>query len=403
MSQSHLFAGVMTGNSMDAIDLAVLRLGESVTLGHAQETAELVCFHSQPLDISMREALQSLLEAGHDELHRAALIGNSFADVIGRAVLEGLAVHGLKTSEIKAIGVHGQTLRHRPELGYSIQLNAPARVAEMTGMTVVSDFRGRDIAAGGQGAPLVPGFHRAVFGPGSQGHAEFGAVTDGVTAVVNIGGIANISWLGQKLVGYDTGPGNLLMDEWTQRHLGQDFDADGQWAQGADANETLLAAMLRDPFFSLAPPRSTGRELFCMQWVEKFLAEKAFCALDAKSVQATLLALTARSIAQEIQKLASAQEACARLVVCGGGAKNNALMQRLCNEAQTLLGRPLEVVSSQALGWDPQAIEAAAFAWLAAQTMQGRCASLPDVTGALGPRVLGSITPGAHQPTRPSA
>ena len=389
MSQSQLFAGVMTGNSMDAIDIAVLRLGESVTLGRADPLIELACFHSQPIDIGMREALQSLLDPGHDELHRAALIGNSFADLIGRATLEALTAHGLAPSEIKAIGVHGQTLRHRPELGYSLQLNAPARIAEATGITVVSDFRSRDIAAGGQGAPLVPAFHLAVFGQHS--------------AVVNIGGIANITWLGKHLIGYDTGPGNLLMDAWTQQHLGHAFDHEGRWAQSGTVNEALLSQMLSDAFFALKPPRSTGRELFCSNWLEKFLRQKAFSTLAANDVQATLLALTARSIVQEIKKLEATGESCTRLILCGGGAKNRALMQSISDHAQRMLGRTLSVVTSETEGWDPQVIEAAAFAWLAAQAIAGLPGNEPAVTGALGYRVLGSITPGAHRPIPPSA
>jgi anhydro-N-acetylmuramic acid kinase len=399
MSRPQLFAGVMTGNSMDAIDIAVLRLGEPIGLDGGQERIALVCAHSQPLDISMREALQSLLLPGHDELHRAALIGNSFADAIGRTVLEALALHGLKANDVSAIGVHGQTLRHRPEMGYSLQLNAPARIAEMTGITVVSDFRSRDIAAGGQGAPLVPAFHRVVFDPIAQSQAS----ADSVTAVVNIGGIANVSWLGKTLIGYDTGPGNLLMDQWAQRHLGKPFDENGQWAQTGKPQAALLLRLLEEPFFKLAPPRSTGRELFCLPWLEKFLAEKEFSGLPAQDIQATLLALTARSIALEIGRLESRDGPCGRVIVCGGGAKNSTLMRALQAELERPLGISLPVESSQAHGWDAQVIEAAAFAWLAAQTMQGLAGNAPDVTGALGPRVLGSITPGAHRPTRPSA
>jgi anhydro-N-acetylmuramic acid kinase len=389
MSGTQLFAGVMTGNSMDAIDVAVLRLGESVTLGHAQEVIELVCFYSQPLDISMREALQSLLVPDHDELNRAALIGNSFADVIGRTVIEGLAAHGLKNSEISALGVHGQTLRHRPELGYSIQLNAPSRIAEMTGLTVVSDFRSRDIAAGGQGAPLVPAFHRAVFGS--------------ETAVVNIGGISNISWLGKKLIGYDTGPGNLLMDQWAQRHLGQAYDSEGKWAQSGVIHEALLMQLLSEPFFAKAAPRSTGRELFNLKWLERSLAKKEFSQISAQDIQATLLALTARSIAQEIQKLQTQEGPCARVIVCGGGARNTALMHAIESALRDLLGQTLLVQTSHSHGWDPQVIEAAAFAWLAARTLLGQPGNAPEATGALGPRVLGSITPGAHRSTLPNA
>jgi anhydro-N-acetylmuramic acid kinase len=399
MNSAQLFAGVMTGNSLDAIDIAVLQIGESSTHGTRQERLALVCFHSQPLDSGMREALQSLLLSGHDELHRASLIGNGFADQISRATLEALTLHGLKPSQIRALGVHGQTLRHRPDLGYSLQLNAPARIAEVTGITVVSDFRSRDIAAGGQGAPLVPGFHRAVFGDMARGPADPG----GVTAVVNIGGIANISWLAQPLTGYDTGPGNLLMDAWAQQHLGQPLDRDGQWAQRGTVNEALLSRLLADPFFKRAAPRSTGRELFCKPWLEAFLSEGEFSSLPAEDVQATLLALTARSIAHEIKTLESQGSRCARLIVCGGGAHNHALLSCLRRECEHQLGRSLCVETSQAHGWNPQVIEASAFAWLAWRTLEGLAGNSPDVTGALGPRVLGSITPGAHQSTRPSA
>jgi anhydro-N-acetylmuramic acid kinase len=399
MKPLQLFAGVMTGNSMDAIDIAVLRIGESTTLGHTQEQVELLCFHSQPLDVSMREALQSLLVPGHDELHRAALIGNSFADLIGRATLETLALHGLKPSELSAVGVHGQTLRHRPELGYSLQLNAPARIAEITGISVVSDFRNRDIAAGGQGAPLVPGFHRAVF----EQQQNDTSTPQGIAAVVNIGGIANISWLASPLIGYDTGPGNLLLDAWAQRHLNQPYDANGDWASSGNVNEALVAALLGDSFFSLAPPRSTGRELFCMPWLERFLNQNEFSQLTPRDVQASLLALTARSIAQEVKRLETPQALCSRLIVCGGGAKNAALLRALQAEFAQRLGRSVPVESSQAAGWDPQVVEAAAFAWLAAQTVHGLPANAPEVTGALGARVLGSITPGAHRPIPPSA
>jgi anhydro-N-acetylmuramic acid kinase len=382
-----LIAGVMTGTSMDAIDIAVLQMGETVTLGQVRQDISLRGFFSRPIDAALREALFELQQRGDDELHRSALVANSLADAISRTVLECLVHLELSRRDVIALGVHGQTLRHQPRLGYSIQLNAPARIAETTGITVVSDFRSRDIAAAGQGAPLVPAFHQALF-----------ADPKVLRAVVNIGGIANITWLGPMLLGYDTGPGNLLMDAWTERHLGQAFDTNGQWAQSGQAHKLLLKAMLGDPFFAYAPPRSTGRELFNAAWIDSFLCQSAFAGIAAQDVQATLLALTADSIANEIARLErlaknERQPLCDQVLICGGGARNSALMQRLSESIRKAVGRDLPVQSTEAMGWSPQAIEAAAFAWLASRTLAGQPGNCPSVTGAIGPRILGSITP----------
>ena len=393
------FVGVMTGTSLDAIDVAVVDIGEQITLGHTTPKIVLRHFHSHAFDPAMVEALMDLQTSSDDEVHRSALIANAYADLVGRTVLESLSLAGIRPTSIVALGVHGQTIRHRPQLGYSMQLNAPARIAEATGITVVSDFRSRDIAAGGQGAPLVPAFHQAIFSEQVQANQP----ASGITAVVNVGGIANITWLGDPVFGYDTGPGNVLMDLWAMRHLGTPFDTDGAWAQGGTANKGLLTAMLGDPFFGFAPPRSTGRDLFCAGWIDAFLSQSAHANIAPQDVQATLLRLTARSIALEIARLESqampgqraavSRRPCAEVLVCGGGAKNTALMAELRDELKKACGRELDVDSTQRRGWDPQVIEAAAFAWLASRTLDGLPGNLPSVTGAIGPRVLGSITP----------
>jgi anhydro-N-acetylmuramic acid kinase len=381
------FAGVMTGTSLDGIDVAILEIGSQVTLGHVRPTLALAHFFSRPMDRSLVDALMSLQSPSENELHRAALIANSFSDSIARTVLEALTSHGIPRRAIDAIGVHGQTVRHQPQLGYSIQLNTPARIAEITGITVVSDFRSRDIAAGGQGAPLVPAFHQAIF----QSESEH-------RAVINIGGIANISWLAQPTLGYDTGPGNLLMDYWIRRHQGHDYDNNGLWASTGNLHMPLLHAMLSDPFFSVEPPRSTGRDLFSENWLNNFLSQARFANLQAHDVQATLLHLTARSIALEIQRLERSvvggkKRQCDRLLVCGGGARNGHLLEAIRHQLAAILERAIPVESTEFLGWDPQVIEAAAFAWLASRTLDGLTGNTPSVTGAIGERVLGTITP----------
>lgn len=381
------FAGVMTGTSLDGIDVAILEMGREVTLGHIKPTLRVAHFFSRPIDRSLVDALMSLQSPSENELHRAALIANSFSDSIARTVLEALTRCGIPRRAIDAIGVHGQTVRHQPQLGYSIQLNSPARITEITGITVVSDFRSRDIAAGGQGAPLVPAFHQAVFESANEHRA-----------VVNIGGIANVSWLTPQTLGYDTGPGNLLLDYWVHRHHGLDYDDDGQWAATGRVQKSLLDAMLSDSFFSAEPPKSTGRDLFSEIWLNAFLSQAAFATMQAHDIQATLLHLTARSIALEIQRLERSavvgpKRRCDRLLVCGGGAKNSRLLEAIQHQLETLLERKIPVESTEVLGWDPQVIEAAAFAWLASRTLDGLTGNMPSVTGAIGERILGTITP----------
>ncbi len=380
-------AGVMTGTSMDAIDVAILSIGSATTLGHVQSVIRLDHFGARPLDRDLVAMLAALQHAGEDELHRQALAANHLADAVSRTVLETLAQAGLTPKDISALGVHGQTVRHRPDLGYTIQLNAPARIAEITGIRVVSDFRSRDIAAQGQGAPLVPAFHQAIFNRQPDQRA-----------IVNIGGIANLTWLGPPLSGFDTGPGNCLMDLWTQRHLGEPFDRNGAWASTGQCHAPLLEAMLAEPFFAQQPPKSTGRDLFSEQWLDRHLQQTP--SISPADVQATLLHLTAETIARAIadqEKKQMAQRpddiALSRVAICGGGAKNQALLATVALRLGHQLNRPIVVDSTAQLGWDPQVIEASAFAWLAHQTISGLPGNCPEVTGALGPRILGAITP----------
>jgi anhydro-N-acetylmuramic acid kinase len=275
------------------------------------------------------------------------------------------------SANVQAIGCHGQTIRHRPDAGYTIQLGNGALLAELTHNIVVCDFRSRDIAAGGEGAPLVPAFHQAVF-----------AAPTIHRVIVNIGGIANLTDMGGRAIqGFDTGPGNMLMDAWIQRHLGENFDRDGAWAQGGNCIPALLQMLLAHEYFRRAPPKSTGRELFNLEGLESQLSGKE----NPRDVQATLLEFTAASIALAVKThCVGAKE----IYVCGGGASNAALMSRL-----TAVFPGLPVATTAKLGIHPDWVEACAFAWLARQALHLRPANLPSVTGAAGSRVLGAIYP----------
>jgi anhydro-N-acetylmuramic acid kinase len=283
-------------------------------------------------------------------------------------------------TQIRAIGAHGQTVRHRPGefdgVGYTSQLLNGALLAERTGLDVICDFRSRDVAAGGQGAPLVPAFHAALW-----------AHPDEARAVLNIGGIANLSLLGAngRIGGFDCGPGNALMDLWCERHLGRPYDAEGTWAAGGQVNGPLLSRMLADPFFERAPPKSTGRDLFHAAWLTSMLDEPGADRLSAQDVQATLAALTARSAAMALMAHGPQSR---RLLVCGGGAHNAHLMRQLAGQLPSV-----QVQSTDAVGLPPLQVEAAAFAWLAHAFLERLPGNRPEVTGAAGLRVLGALHP----------
>jgi anhydro-N-acetylmuramic acid kinase len=300
------------------------------------------------------------------------VLGNDLAHRYDKAVTLAMTRAGIKANDVVAIGCHGQTVRHRPERGFTLQIGNPALLAELTGIKVVADFRSRDVAAGGQGAPLVPAFHAVAFGDPRE-----------TIAVVNIGGIANVTLLPQRspVLGFDTGPGNCLMDLWAQRHLGEPIDKDGAWAAGGKPLSDLLARLLAEPFFAQPAPKSSGRELFNAQWLSGLLQGGE----THQDVQATLLELTVETISRAVL---GTRPVPARLIVCGGGSFNAALMKRL---AERLV--PMLVETSTQHGLDPDQVESTAFAWLAKCAVEGRPGNLPEVTGARGPRVLGAIYP----------
>ena len=359
---SELYIGLMSGTSLDGVD--------AVLVDFAAAPVRSIAAVHVPFDEGLRSELEALQRSGADEIHRGALAANALMDCCADAVTQLLARAKLASGAIAAVGLHGQTIRHRPELGYTAQLANPARLAEAIGITVVADFRSRDIAAGGQGAPLVPAFHAALF-RSAKVHR----------AVVNVGGIANLTDLPAEgpVRGFDTGPGNTLLDAWCARHVGAAFDRDGAWAGTGDVVPELLAALEADPYFALAPPKSTGRDYFNLAWLERSLRRS----YDAAHVQRTLLALTARTIAGAVQ---SHCNRAAEILVCGGGANNALLMREL---GAALAPRSLETTAAH--GVPVNEVEALAFAWLAREALAGRAGNLPAVTGARGSRILGAI------------
>jgi anhydro-N-acetylmuramic acid kinase len=354
----------MSGTSLDGVDGVLVDIaadGRLTLRGHRHEA----------FVGSLRDELLALNACGHDELRRAALAAQGVAHAYASVVNTLLFDAGTVAREVQAIGAHGQTVRHRPEAGYTTQLLNGALLAELTGIDVVCDLRSRDVAAGGQGAPLAPGFHAAVFGDARQ-----------TRAVLNLGGISNLTLLapGQPVIGFDCGPANALLDGWCERHLQQPFDADGKWAASGRVMQPLLAALLAEPYFDLPPPKSTGRDLFNMAWLDARVAGAA-----AADVQATLVALTVESVARDVERHAPKTAA---LFVCGGGARNAHLMRGF---AQRL---PLaRVGTTDELGVPVDQVEGAAFAWLAHRFVERRAGNLAEVTGARGPRLLGALYP----------
>ncbi len=366
----------MSGTSLDGVDAALVEFSDT---GSAP-VARVLGFASLPLPEPLRAELLLLNSPGHDELHRAALAGNALARLYAESVRQVLAQGPWQARDIRAIGVHGQSVRHRPGefdgTGYTLQLNQPALLAELCGIDVVADFRSRDIAAGGQGAPLVPPFHQAVFGHPQE-----------IRAVLNIGGISNITLLDPQaaspVLGFDCGPGNALMDGWCLAHTGAPYDRDGQWARSGNVHAPLLQRLLDEPFFDRPAPKSTGRDLFHRAWLQARLANTG--AVSPADVQATLAELTARCCADSLRRSAPG---CSFLAVCGGGAFNAYLMERLHAHLPGC-----QVADTGTLGIPPQQVEAAAFAWLAHQHLQRQTASLKSVTGARGARILGCLYP----------
>ncbi|GAA4650919.1 anhydro-N-acetylmuramic acid kinase [Kistimonas scapharcae] len=365
---SEFYIGLMSGTSMDAMDAVLVDLGSAFPLQKHQV--------SIPLPETLRKSLFALCQDGPNEIIRMAKADIQVAEISAQAVSILLKEASIPASDIQAIGSHGQTIRHLPQVGNTLQIGSPSHIAELTGILTVADFRRRDMAAGGQGAPLVPAFHEAVFR-----HPEKNRV------ILNIGGIANISILPTAkhipVSGFDTGPGNALMDYWNQKHQGTRYDLNGSWASCGTVDHALLHDCLSDAYFSRQPPKSTGREHFNAEWFNRFLNKHD--SLTPADIQATLMELTAKSIAADIQRYAVD---CQELFVCGGGAYNSALLERIAFHLPDI-----SVSSTRSLGLAAEWVEAVAFAWLARQTIHGLPGNLPSVTNAKGQRILGGIYP----------
>jgi anhydro-N-acetylmuramic acid kinase len=364
-----LHIGLMSGTSLDGVDAVLADVsGKMRVLAHVH----------LPMPEGLRGEFLALNTPGDNELHRAALAANGLSRLYAEVVATLLNDSGVAASAVRAVGAHGQTVRHRPGKfdghGYTIQLLNPALLAELVSIDVVADFRSRDVAAGGQGAPLVPAFHRALFArPGET------------VPVLNLGGIANLTVLGADgtTLGFDCGPANVLMDHWCQQLIGLPYDEGGAWAASGRLHNALLASMLAEPYFALPPPKSTGRDLFNPDWLATRLADHP--AVRAEDVQATLSELTAQTCADTVRHYAGTGR---ELLVCGGGALNGHLMERLSE-----LLPACQVHSTEVFGLPASQVEAAAFAWLACAHCERRAGNLPSVTGAAGFRLLGALYP----------
>lgn len=353
------YVGLMSGTSLDGVDAALVSF--------RNEHCEVVRTAYLPYLDKLKQELIELHEVCDNELERSQTLGCQLSRLYAEAVHALMQGFG---ETVVAIGCHGQTIRHRPDLGFTLQLNNPSLLAELTGIPVVADFRSRDIAAGGQGAPLVPAFHHAVFGH---------PVTH--RNIVNIGGISNLTNLppNDEITGFDCGPGNLLMDAWCQRHTGHPYDKNGDWAASGRLIQPLLEKCLDNPFFQLPPPKSTGREAFNLAWLENLLEPE----YRPQDVQCTLAELTARGISDAIQRY---YPGTTEIYLCGGGAHNQFLHARIHAHLPVA-----QLAETGTLGIPADWVEAAAFAWLAKQTMEGMPGNLPAVTGAKGSRILGAI------------
>ena len=373
MAGAEFYIGLMSGTSLDGVD-AVLVSAE------ADGSVQALAHEYQPFGAELRAELLALNSPGDNELQRAALAGNAVARAYAQVCGALLNAQRRVPQDIRALGAHGQTVRHRPGefdgTGFTLQVLNASLLAELTGIAVVHDLRSRDLAVGGQGAPLVPAFHRAALAqPGED------------VVVLNVGGISNVSllWADGRSGGFDCGPGNCLMDGWIHRHQGASYDAGGQWAAQGQVHAGLLAALIAEPYFHQAPPRSTGRDLFHLGWLDERIAAHA-PQVSAVDVQATLLELSARCVTDSLA--AHAPGAWRELLVCGGGAFNEALLGRL----RALLPG-MTVATTDRRGLPPMQVEGAAFAWLAMRHVRGLSGNLPAATGGTGLRVLGSYTP----------
>jgi len=367
---SDYYIGLMSGTSMDAIDAALVSIDDNHT--------QLIKSHNHPLPESVTNKLHALIACGKDaRLDDCMTLDVELGQLFADAVIALLTDSGIQANQIKAIGSHGQTAYHHPEgmHPYTLQIGDPNIIAEMTGITTVADFRRRDLCVGGQGAPLAPAFHQFAFHSDTENRA-----------IINIGGIANISVLpadnNLPIYGFDTGPGNTLLDQWAMKYLGKSMDLNGEFARSGTCNNELLLQLLSDDYFSSPIPKSTGREYFNLKWLNKNMGLEK---ISPEDIQATLTELTIQSISMAIKEHAPAVQ---HIYVCGGGSHNPLLMSGL----QRASGLPVDDSSSCGIG--PDWVEAVAFAWLASKTLNAQPANLPSVTGARSKVILGGIYPG---------
>mgnify|MGYP001158218245 FL=1 len=373
MSNSRLYVGCMTGTSVDGLDLALIEVSGDGTTIVAADTV--------PLPERLREDLLALSQPGDDDIDLLGTCDQGLGQFTATAITTFIQRLGYDKTNIRAIGSHGQTIRHRPpgssSTAFTLQIGDPNVIAEITEITTVADFRRRDMASGGHGAPLVPRFHAELFGTKTPD-----------ACILNIGGISNVSLLNENLTGFDTGPGNGLLDQWCQQHMTTPYDASGAWAATGNVDTALLTALLADPFFSTKPPKSTGREYFNLRWLERIAQRHALPLTATHDIQATLAQLTATTIIDSLQSWGGELQA---LIVCGGGRLNDDLMRRLRKASIGLTYTPDLVEPSEYWNIDGDAIEAAAFAWLAHRRLENLPGNVPRVTGASGERVLGAI------------
>lgn len=361
---AELFVGLMSGTSQDAIDGVLAEFP-------ADGQPSIIATASAPLEAGLRRQLDELQRPGGGDLDLALCLHHELGHRFADCALRLLRAARVPAHAVRAIGSHGQTVRHSPQgaTPHSLQIGNAALIAVRTGIATVADFRSTDIAAGGQGAPLAPAFHQAVFG-----------TTGRRRAVLNLGGMANVSLLGDDVSGWDVGPGNVLLDAWASRHLGQPFDTDGHFASTGTVDASLLAKLLTHPFIVRPPPKSTGREDFNPHWLDALLA--GFPNLRPPDVQATLAEFTAASVAQALASQPEIEE----LLICGGGARNGDLLGRLARRLPSL-----EVGTTSRAGIEPQWVEALAFAWLARQRVHETALDLGRITGARQPVILGCV------------
>ncbi|WP_410687076.1 anhydro-N-acetylmuramic acid kinase [Avibacterium paragallinarum] len=371
--KSQYYLGVMSGTSLDGVDLALMDF--------SLQPAQLVATDFVPMPQNLRENLTALIHSGQGTLQQIGELDQQLGLLYADSINQFLAKHSLSATQIQAVGCHGQTIWHAPQgqFPFTWQIGNANVIAAKTGITTVADFRRKDMAYGGQGAPLVPAFHQGIFADPTR-----------ITVVLNIGGISNISVLvpNQPVIGYDTGVGNALMDSWIAKHQGKSYDKNGEWAKTGQSNAALLQALLADPYFSLPAPKSTGRERFNLAWLEKILDKQtALFPLAPQDVQATLAEFTAQCTARELTGFAQS-DLPRLLLVCGGGARNPVIMAHL----QRLLPE-WQLATTTDYGLDADYLEAAAFAWLAYRRMENLPSNEPSVTGAGRTVSLGVIYP----------